>query len=288
MSTDAATLPPKARHPGRNWAHVLRQLSWLDRIGILGVVAITIVALIAPWITLYDPLLRVADAYLPPSLAHPFGTDDIGRDLFSRVLLGVQFTWLPGIGIISITLCFGTLLGLIAGALGGWVDMLIQRLIELFLVLPSTLIALAVVAALGPGLINTMIAIAIFWWPWYARISRDEIRRLNTRPHVEAARVSGVGGLRLLLRYLLPGAIPALLVAATLDVANIVLTMSLMSFLGLGQPAPAPELGAMASRTLDSLTVYWWLPLLPAAVVFLMCLLANLAGDAFRSLLRGA
>ena len=273
---------------GRNWRHLFRQIGWLETFGMAGVVLITLVALLAPWITPYDPLLRVADAYLPPSPLHLFGTDEIGRDLFSRVLVGMRFTWLPGIGIIAVTLTFGAVLGLIGGALGGWFDMAVQRLIDLFLVLPSTLIALAVVAALGPGLLNTMIAIAIFWWPWYARIARDEIRRLGTRPHVEAARVSGVRGPRFLFRYLLPGAIPALLVAATLDVANIVFTMSLMSFLGLGQPAPAPELGAMTARSLDSLTVYWWLPLMPAAAVFLMCLSANLAGDGIRSIFRGA
>lgn len=285
MTTTAAQAPNRQ---GRNWAHFFRQVGWLNTAGLAGVVLITLVALSAQWITPYDPLQRVAESYLPPSIEHLFGTDEIGRDLFSRVVLGVQFTWLPGIGVIAVTLCFGGLLGLIAGALGGWVDTLIQRVIELFLVLPSTLIALAVVAALGPGLLNTMIAIAIFWWPWYARISRDEIRRLKSRPHVEAARIAGVRGPRLILRYLLPGAIPALLVAATLDVANIILTMSLMSFLGLGQPAPAPELGAMSSRALDSLTVYWWLPIMPALVIFLMALLANLAGDGIRSALRGA
>ncbi|MEO5805450.1 ABC transporter permease [Devosia sp.] len=272
----------------RNWGHFFGQVGWLETAGIVGVLLITLVAIFANWLTPYDPMLRVADSYLPPTLEHFFGTDEIGRDLFSRVLLGVQYTWLPGIGVIAVTLLFGGFLGLVAGAVGGWVDTLILRFVELFLVLPSTLIALAVVAALGPGLLNTMIAITIFWWPWYARICRDEIRRLNTRPHVEAARVSGVGGMRLILRYLLPGAIPTLLVAATLDVANIILTMSLMSFLGLGQPAPAPELGAMSSRALESLTVYWWLPIMPAAVIFFMCFVANLAGDGIRAALRGA
>ena len=133
-----------------------------------------------------------------------------------------------------------------------------------------------------------MIALAIVWWMWYARISRDEIRRLKARPHVEAARIAGVRGPRLLLRYLLPGVVPALLIGASLDVANVIMTMSLMSFLGLGLPAPAPELGAMTSRTLDSLTVHWWLPILPAAIIFLLCLLANLAGDGIRAALRGA
>jgi peptide/nickel transport system permease protein len=277
-------------HPGSrfNLLSFFRRIGGLETIGLAGVVVITIVSVVAPSLTPYDPQLRVAESYLPPSAANWFGTDEIGRDLFSRVVLGIQYTWLPGLAVIVFSLIFGSLVGLVAGAAGGKVDLVIQRIVELFLVLPSTLIALAVVAALGPGLLNTMIAIAIFWWPWYARIARDEIRRLKARPHVEAARVAGVSGPRLLLRYLLPGAIPSLLVAATLDVANIIMTMSLMSFLGLGQPAPAPELGAMTSRALDSLTTYWWLPILPAALIFLMCFLANLAGDGIRGALRGA
>lgn len=266
----------------------LRRLGWLERIGLFGMLAFTLIALFGPFFTPFDPMLRVDDAYLAPSLSHLFGTDDIGRDLFSRVILGVRYTWLPGLAIIGISLVIGTFVGVFAGMMGGWVDMLFQRIVELFLVLPSTLIAIAVVAALGPGLTNTMIAITIFWWPWYARMSRDEVRRLRARPHVEAARIAGVSRPRLMLRYLLPGTVPALLVAASLDVANIILTLSLMSFLGLGLPAPTPELGAMTSRAIDSLTVYWWLPILPALVIFLMSVLANLAGDGIRSALRGA
>jgi peptide/nickel transport system permease protein len=283
--TDTAIAPGQGRFKLRAF---FRRIGWLETVGLVGVVVITIISIVAPWLTPYDPQLRVAESYLPPSAANWFGTDEIGRDLFSRVVLGIQYTWLPGLAVIVFSLIFGSLIGLVAGAAGGKVDLVIQRIVELFLVLPSTLIALAVVAALGPGLLNTMLAIAIFWWPWYARIARDEIRRLKARPHVEAARVAGVAGTRLLLRYLLPGAIPSLLVAATLDVANIIMTMSLMSFLGLGQPAPAPELGAMTSRALDSLTTYWWLPILPAALIFLMCFLANLAGDGIRGALRGA
>ena len=271
-----------------NWREFFRRAGWLDSIGIVGVPVITLVAVTAPWLTPFDPQLRVAQAYLAPSAAHWFGTDEIGRDLFSRVLLGVQYTWLPALAVIGFSLVLGSLIGLISGAVGGWLDLVLQRAVDLFLVLPSTLIALAVVAALGPGLFNTMIALAIFWWPWYARISRDEIRRLAARPHVEAARVAGVSPPRLLLRYLFPGAIPALLVAATLDVANVILAVSLLSFLGLGQPAPAAELGAMTSRALDSLTLYWWLPILPAAAILVICLLANLAGDGIRAAMRGA
>lgn len=266
----------------------LRRVGWLERIGLVGVIAITLLAVLGPWLAPFDPMLRVAGAYLPPGLPHLFGTDEIGRDLFSRVLLGIRYTWLPGLAVIGIALVIGSAVGVFAGMMGGWVDALFQRIVELFLVLPSTLIAISVVAALGSGLLNTMIAITIFWWPWYARMTRDEVRRIRSRPHVEAARISGVSKTRLMLRYLLPGTVPALLVAATLDVANIILTLSLMSFLGLGLPAPAPELGAMTARSIDSLTVYWWLPILPAVVIFVMSVCANLAGDGVRSALRGA
>jgi peptide/nickel transport system permease protein len=270
------------------WREFFRRAGWLESIGIGGVLVVTLVALVATWITPFDPYLRVGAALLPPSGTHWFGTDEIGRDLFSRVILGVQFTWLPALAVIGVALAVGTLLGSISGGVGGIADLTLQRTVDVFLVLPSALIALAVAAALGPGLVNTVIALTIFWWPGYARLARDEVRRLRARPHVEAARIAGARGPRLLLRYLLPGAIPALVVAATLDVANVILALSLMSFLGLGEPAPAPELGAMTSRTLESLTVHWWLPILPATIVLVLCLFANLAGDGVRAALRGA
>lgn len=266
---------------------IIRRIGWLDALGLSGVLAITVVALLASAIAPFDPQLRVAGAYLAPSATHWFGTDEIGRDLFSRVLQGVQLTWLPALAVIGLALVFGSLVGLFSGAIGAWADMAIQRIVDLFLVLPSMLVALAVVATLGPGLVNTVIALSIFWWPWYARTTRDEVRRLKARPHFEAARVAGIRPPRLLLRYLLPGAMPALAVAATLDVANVILAMALMSFLGLGQPAPAAELGAMTARSLESLTAYWWLPILPALAIWLMCFCANLAGDGLRALMRG-
>lgn len=271
-----------------DWRDTLRRIGWLDRIGVMGVLAVTVLAILATWLAPYDPQLRVDAALLPPSAAHWFGTDEIGRDLFSRTLLGLQFTWLPALAVIGFSLVLGTFIGVVSGAAGGWIDLGLQRLVDLFLVLPSALVALAVVAALGPGLLNIMIALAIFWWPWYARIARDEIKRIAARPYVEAARLAGASPLRLVSRHMLAGALPALVIAATLDVANVILAVALMSFLGLGQPAPAPELGAMTSRTLDSLTVAWWLPIMPAVVIMLICLLANLAGDALRTAFRGA
>src|SRR5262245_39624550 len=167
------TLPARPRF---NWRGFFRRAGWLGSVGIVGVPAVTVVAVLAPWITPFDPQLRVAGAYLPPSAGHWFRTDEIGRGLFSRVILGVEYTVLPGLAVIALTLTLGSLVGMISGLMGDKVDLVVMRVGDLFLVLPSTLISLAVVASLGPGLVNTMIAIAIVWWPWYARISRDEIR----------------------------------------------------------------------------------------------------------------
>ncbi|MFC5757834.1 ABC transporter permease [Rhizobium sp. GCM10022189] len=266
----------------------LRPLGLTEKVGLVGMLLLTLIAVSAQWLVPFDPQARVAQAYLAPSFAHWFGTDEIGRDLFSRVLLGIQYTWLPALALVIVCLAFGTLIGLMPSILTDKLDPIVKNVADFFLILPGTLVALAVIATLGPGLRNTMIAIGVAWWPWYARIARNELRRLRVRPHVEAARVAGVGRHRLTVRYILPGALPALLVAATLDVSNVIMTISLMSFLGLGQPAPAPELGAMTSRSLDSLTVFWWLPIMPALAIFLICFLSNLAGDGMRAVLRGA
>ncbi|MFM7717948.1 MAG: ABC transporter permease [Actinomycetota bacterium] len=263
-----------------------RRLTRSERAACAALVAITAVAVAAPLVAPFDPSARVADAFLPPSTSHLLGTDDIGRDLFSRVVHGIALTWFPALAVIVLGVLVGTTLGLVSGASGGRVDRFIQRLTDLFLVLPSTLIAIAVVAALGPGTLNTVIAISVFWWPWYSRIVRSEVRAIAAQPHVEAARLAEVPRLRLLLRYLLPGAIPTIVVTATLDVANATLVLALFSFLGLGAPAPAPELGAMSARALGSLATAWWLPIFPALVIFALALAANYAGDGLRNAMR--
>lgn len=268
----------------RAWA----RLRWSERIALLALAFFSLIAVFAPLVAPNSPQVQVGPSFSPPSWAHPFGTDEIGRDLLSRVIYGIRLTWFPAIAIIGLGLLIGTLLGLLSGAFGGGWDRLIQRFTDLFLILPSTLIALAVVAALGPGTLNTVIAITLFWWPWYSRIVRSEVRSIAAKPHVEAARLAGVSRRRLLFRYLLPGAGPAIVVTATLDVANVILVLALFSFLGLGAPSPAPELGAMSARTLDSLTTAWWLPILPAVVIFLLAMAANFAGDGLRNVMRSA
>jgi peptide/nickel transport system permease protein len=179
----------------------------------------------------------------------------------------------------------GGLIGLVAGVLGGWVDDVLMRFTDLFLALPGPVLAIAIVAALGPSFFHTLLGVAIVWWPFYARIVRGEVRALASRPHVESARLAGAGVVRRALKHLLPGAVPAVVVTASLDVGNLVVTLASLSFLGLGAPAPAPELGAMAARGLQYLLQEWWVPVMPALAVFLLALVSNLAGDGFRDLL---
>src|ERR1700686_2806272 len=270
-------IDPRWRVPGvKRLTALMPRMGWLERMGLLALAVFTLIALIGPVLAPYDPQQRVAASFLSPTWSHLFGTDQIGRDEFSRVIAGIRLTWLPGLAIIASGLVFGGVLGLLAGAYGGWVDRAVRGFTDLFLVLPSTLIAVAVVAALGPSLVHTAIAIAIFWWPWYSRIVRGEIRTIAARPHLEAAKLAGVSQWRLLRRHLLPGAVPTVIVAATLDVGNVILILAMFSFLGLGAPAPSPELGAMTANSIDSLTTAWWLPMFPAITVFILAMASNL------------
>jgi peptide/nickel transport system permease protein len=220
-----------------------------------------------------------AGPFAPPNLHALLGTDEIGRDVLSRVLYGVRTRWLAALGVIALGALFGSLVGAIAGAAGGWIDTLLMRLTDLFLSLPAPVLAIAVVASLGPSLMHTLLALSLVWWPWYARIVRGEVRALAARPHTEAARLAGVGRARLVLRHLLPGAVAPVVVTMSLDVGNLILTLAALSFIGLGAPAPAAELGAMSARGLDYLFGHPWVPLAPAFAVALLALAANLAGD---------
>ena len=259
-----------------------RPVAWLL---IVLLVSLTLVAALAPWLTPYDPVQPTGPVHLAPlSPGHLLGTDQIGRDLFSRTLLGIRASWFSSLAVVLGGLVIGGLVGLVAGATGGWVDTVLMRITDLFLALPGALVAIAIVAALGPGLRNTLLGVSLVWWPYYARILRGEVRALAARPHLEAARLSGVGRARLLRRHLLPGVVPTAVVTASLDVGNVVLLLAGLSFLGLGQPAPAPELGADTARALSELLTHWWVPGIPGLAVLLLSLVANLGGDAIRVL----
>jgi peptide/nickel transport system permease protein len=249
-------------------------------------VPVTLIALLAPLLAPHDPIQPAGLPQLPPgSGGFLLGTDSIGRDILSRVLIGWRSSWFAALAVIASGLIIGGLIGLAAGMRGGLLDTILMRITDGFLALPAPVLAIAVVAALGPGFVHTLIAVAVVWWPFYARIVRGEIRSLAARPHVEAARLAGVGRLRIALRHLLPGAVPAAIVTASLDVGNLVLTLASLQFLGLGQPQPAPELGADAARNLQFLLQQPWIPVVPGIAVMLMALAGNLAGDGLRNLL---
>lgn len=251
-----------------------------------GLAVMFVVALFAGHIAPYDPLTVVAQPMAAPNGANLFGTDTVGRDIFSRVLVGMQSSWWGALAVGAFGAIFGGLVGLVAGARGGWVDAVLMRVTDAFLALPGPILALAVVAAIGRSYTHTLIGVAIVWWPLYTRIVRAEVRKLRASPHMDAARVGGIGRWRLMYRHLLPGAIPSTIVTASLDIAALVLIVAGLSFLGLGAPAPAPELGSMSAQGVTYIFSAWWIPIMPAVGVAVIAIVANFAGDAIRDRIR--
>lgn len=251
------------------------------------VLVVTVVAVAVPLISPHDPLVPAGMPLQAPGKdGFLLGSDAIGRDILSRMLYGIRASWFAALVVVAAGLFIGGLIGLIAGAAGGWIDTVLMRITDGFLSLPAPVLAIAVVAALGPGFIHTLIAVSIVWWPFYARLVRGEVARLAARPHIEAARLAGVGPIRLATRHLLPGAVPNSLVAASLDIGTLILTLAALSFLGLGQAAPAPELGADTARNLTYFLQQWWVPVMPGLAVLVLALAANLAGDGLRNLMK--
>jgi len=280
--------PPAVRGLGklRELRTVSRRATLGDRAAIGAFLVLVLVAIAAPLLAPHDPIQPAGIPFLAPGHGgFLFGTDEVGQDIFTRVLFGLRASLEAAAVVIASGVVIGGAIGLAAGAAGGWVDNVLMRITDAFLALPGPVLAIAVVAALGPSFGHTLVGVSIVWWPFYARIVRAEVRALAVRPHLEAARLAGTGRFRRAWRHLLPGAVPAVLVTASLDVGNLIVTLAALSFLGLGAPAPAPELGAMAARGLQYLLQEWWVSVMPALIVFLVALLANLSGDGVRDLL---
>ncbi|MDT5110694.1 MAG: peptide/nickel transport system permease protein, partial [Mycobacterium sp.] len=256
-------------------------------IGFSLVIVVTLIVIAVPLLAPYDPLLPVGmPLQAPGKNGFLLGTDSVGRDIFSRVLYGARSSWFAALVVVAVGLLIGGLVGLIAGTAGGWVDTVLMRITDGFLSLPAPVLAIAVVAALGPGFVHTLVAVSIVWWPFYARLVRGEVARLAARPHVEAAKLAGVSRFRLAGRHLLPGAVPNTLVAASLDIGTLILTLAALSFLGLGQSAPAAELGADSARNLSYFLQQWWIPVMPGVGVLVLALVGNVAGDCLRNLMK--
>lgn len=247
---------------------------------------LVIVAVFAEYIAPYDPLRQsFRKALQPPSIEHPFGTDDVGRDILSRVIFGAQISLRVGLIAVSISASLGVLLGLIAGYYGGWVDTVISQVTDTLLAFPGLLLALAIIAVLGPSLFNVMIAVGIGNVPVYIRVTRASTLSVRERDYITAARTIGCRGIRIILRYVLPNVIPPILVLATLGVAGAILTAAGLSFIGLGAQPPTPEWGAMLTQGRQYLQRAWWFTLFPGLAIMITVLAINTFGDALRDAL---
>ncbi|HEY3315768.1 MAG TPA: nickel transporter permease [Bacillota bacterium] len=263
--------------------------SLLTMIGLFIVCGLVLVALLAPVIAPYPGDARsevhTERSLLAPSLQHPFGTDEMGRDIFSRVVYGSRISLGVGIFTIGLALLIGVPLGLLAGFVGGGVDEVIMRVTDVFLSFPPLLLATAISAMLGPNLVNAMIAIAIAWWPWYTRLIRGQAIALRERGFVEAARATGVSPIKIIFRHVLPNAIAPIIVQASMDFGSIILEAASLSFLGLGAQPPQPEWGLTVSIGRNFFMTNWWYVTFPGLAIFLTVLGFNFVGDGLREIL---
>lgn len=253
----------------------------------LGLVVVTVwilLALLAPSIAPYSALAQdVNNRLQPPSANHPFGTDELGRDLYSRVLYGGRITIPAGLLVVIFGGLLGVTVGSVAGYLGGVADEIIMRVSELFMAFPTIILAMAVTAALGPDIRNAIIALVVVWWPQYARLVRGQVLKVKNQEFVEAAQCIGASRLRILLRTVLPNTLSPIFVMLAVDIGGAVLTFAGLSFLGLGPEPTSPEWGRMVSVGVDYFD-QWWTWLFAGGAIALMVIAFNFIGDGIRDL----
>jgi peptide/nickel transport system permease protein len=236
--------------------------------------------LVAPYPGAHDNgQIDVSSSYLPPSLAHFFGTDELGRDVYSRVILGARPALVVSVLVVGFAMLIGVPLGAIAGYRRGRIDGLIMRTTDLFLAFPPLLLAMAIVAALGPGLEHAAIALIISWWPWYARIARSVTVSLREQPFVDAARAIGVRDMTIIRRHIVPNSLSPLVVQATVDVGTVILAAGSLAFIGLGARPPTPDWGLMVADGRTVILEQWWVATFPGLAIFVTVLAFNLVGD---------
>ena len=255
-------------------------------IGLSIVVLLLLVAAFAPLIAPFDPIAQALDKrLLPPSYTNWFGTDALGRDIFSRVVFGTRVTLVIVLLVVVTVGPIGLLIGCAAGYLGGWVDTVLMRITDVFLAFPRLVLALAFVAALGPGLENAVIAIAFTAWPPYARVARAETLVIRNADYIAAIRLQGASQARIVWRHVVPMCMPSLIVRTTLDMAGIILTAAGLGFLGLGAQPPIPEWGAMISAGREQIFDQWWVATFPGLAICVVALGFNLLGDGLRDVM---
>ncbi|UXN70285.1 ABC transporter permease [Devosia neptuniae] len=254
--------------------------------GLVFVILLSLAAWLAPFVATHDPLQQdLARALLPPSGQNWFGTDELGRDVYSRLVWGARTTLYIAILVTVIVGPIGFVIGAAAGYVGGWADTVLMRITDIFLAFPSLVLALAFSAALGPGIENAVIAIALTVWPPVARLVRAETLTFRKADFVVAAELQGAGVLRIMFRYIVPLCAPSVVIRLTLNMASIILTAAGLGFLGLGAQPPSPEWGAMAAQGRQYLLDAWWLTAIPGMAILLVSLAFNLLGDGLRDIL---
>jgi peptide/nickel transport system permease protein len=254
-------------------------------IAVLFVVIALAAPLIAPHPADAGSASHPTEALLAPSADHPFGTDHVGRDVFTRVLYGARTSLRIAALVLLLSALIGVPLGIAAGYFGGLIDDTIMRVTDVFLAFPALLLSLALASVLTPSVGNATIAIAVTWWPWYARLARGAATQGAGRGYIESARALGVSPRRILARHVLPNATTPVLVQMSLDVGGIILTAAALSFLGLGAQDPTPEWGLMVSQGQGYLNTDWWFPVFPGLAIVLAALAFNLLGDGLRQML---
>lgn len=261
-------------------------------LGLIVFVLLVVIALFAPLIAPHSPSAQYRDAVLlPPAweaggrMTYLLGTDAVGRDMFSRLIYGARYSLFIGVVVTAVALVGGVLIGVIAGYYRGWVDTVIMRVMDIILAFPSLLLALVLVAVLGPGLTNAMIAIALVMQPHFVRLTRAAVMTEKTRDYVTAVKVAGAGPLRLMFKTILPNCMAPLIVQATLSFSNAILDAAALGFLGMGAQPPTPEWGTMLAESREFILRAWWVVTFPGLAILITVLAINLMGDGLRDAL---
>ncbi len=270
----------------QNWYRFSRNPTAV--IGLIIVVVSILAAILAPHITPYPEhagaFVDFRNRHQPPSWDHWFGTDNVGRDILTRVIFGLRVSLLLAFVVLIIAVPFGTIMGLLAGYFGGWTEIVIMRLTDIALALPPLIMALAVAAVLEPSLMNAMLAIASLWWTWHTRLVYSMVRQIRALEYVEAAETLGASKFHILFREILPNCVSAIAVKTSLDAGFVILVGASLSFLGLGIQPPTPDLGTMVADGAQGLPDYWWESMLPGVSILFVALGFNLLGDGLRDL----
>jgi peptide/nickel transport system permease protein len=245
-----------------------------------------VASLAAPLLALQDPTAQdLAGRLAPPSAAHWFGTDELGRDIYSRILYGGRVTLGMVVAVVLLVAPVGLAVGSVAGYLGGLADRVLMRVTDVFLAFPRLVLALAFVAALRPGISSAVIAIALTAWPPYARLARADTLTVRNSDFIAAVRLAGAGSFRIILRHIVPLCLSSVIVRVTLDMSGIILTAAALGFLGMGAQPPMPEWGTMIASSRAFILDQWWVPTIPGLAIFVASLAFNLLGDGMRDVL---